>query len=246
MKTLGFMTILYGKEYLEASLLSIKNHVEKMVVAYSEKGSHGFHSPDQCPDSEQDIYSICKRVLGDKLIWHRAELYHNESQHRAVKYLYSSGYDLILTIDADEVFKEDEISRALQYASNHPERHYGIKGYVNFWRSFNWACYDGFRPIRIENLNSQNQSQNLECPLIVYHFSTAQSEPVMRYKYSVFGHSNEIKEDWLNKTHYGWTPDNNFGNLHCVANDIWNAVPFDRTTLPKSLKTHANYNMELI
>lgn len=246
MRVLGFLTIHYGVEYLEASLLSIKNHVEKMVVSYSVNGSHGFRSSELCPDFEVDIFEICNQVLGDKLIWNRADGYHNEGAHRAVKYHYSDGYDLILTIDADEVFKEEDVPRALQYAYQHPERFYGIKGYVNFWRSFNYACYDGFRPIRIENLNSNSRAQNLECPLTIYHFSTAQSEPVMRYKYKVFGHSSEIKENWLDGTHYRWTPDNNFADLHCVSIGLWNTESFDKTTLPESLKNHANYNKELI
>ena len=42
MRTIGFLTIHYGLEYLKESLASIKEHCEKVVVAYTETPSHGF------------------------------------------------------------------------------------------------------------------------------------------------------------------------------------------------------------
>lgn len=245
MKVIGFCPIFYGKEYLKESLQSIKEHCEKVVVAYTPRPSHGFGTTDTCPDTREEIYNIANEVLGDKLIWNE-DVYGAENQHRKQIYSFSMGYDLILSIDADEVFESSELQNALNYAYTNTQRHYGMKGYLNFWRCFDFVCTDGFRPIRIENLAANNNDQNLECPLTIYHFSTAQSEPIMRYKYKIFGHASEIKEDWLNKTHYGWDRANEFGNLHCVANDIWNAVPFDKTTMPESLKQHPNYNKDLI
>lgn len=245
MRVIGLLTIHYGKEYLKECLTSIKDHCEKVVVAYTPAPSHGFGTADQCPDSKDEIKSICESVLGNKLIWDE-NTYSQENQHRRQVHSYSMGYDLVLTIDADEVFEPSELSNALEYAFKNPQRYYGIKGYVNFWRSFNWACYDGFRPIRIENLGANNNHQNLECPLSIYHFSTAQSEPVMRYKYKIFGHASEIKDGWLDLIHYNWSPENNFGDLHPVSIGLWNAVKFDKETLPEFLKQHPNFNKELI
>lgn len=246
MKVLGFLTIHYGKEYLRESLLSVVNYVDEMVVAYSKYPSHGQRVRDTCPDTEEEIFIICKEVLGDKLIWRRSESYVNESHHRDVRYAHAQGYDLILTIDADEVLKEADIPAALEYAFTHTERYYGIKGYINFWRSFNYCCLDGFRPIRIENLNNQNQLQNHECQLTIYHFSTCQGEPILRYKMKAFGHADEIRKNWFEEKYYGWTPDNQVQDIHPVAIGLWNAVLFDKETLPVYLKYHANYNKELI
>jgi len=246
MKVLGFISIMYGKEYLRESLLSIRDHVDKMVVAYTYNPSHGHRTTLKCPDTVDEIHAICTEVLGSKLIWDEKQSYSHEGEHRAVARKYADGYDLILTIDADEVFEPTEVQTALQYAYSNPQRYYGIKGYVNFWRCFDFACYDGFRPIRIENLRSQNNQQNLECPLTIYHFSTAQSEEITRYKYTAFGHANELKPNWLNGTFYAWDRTNQIKDLHCVAYDIWNAEPFDKTILPDFLKQHVNYNKELI
>lgn len=246
MKVLGFMTIHYGKEYLKQSLQSVVNHVDEMVVSYSRLPSHGHATTKVCPDSEEEIFLICKEVLGDKLIWRRAERFINEASHRNIRYEHSEGKDLILTIDADEVFESSELDNALKYAFDNKERYFGIKGYVNLWRSFDYACYDGFRPIRIENNYNANQRQNLECPLTIYHFSTCQSEEVMRYKYKIFGHASEMRNDWLNKYYYDWTPENNIQDIHPVALGLWNAVEFDKNKMPEILKQHPNYGKRLI
>lgn len=245
MKVLGFMPIHYGKEYLEASLKSIVDECEKVLIAYTPNPSHGFSSINYCPDSKDDIYNICVSVLGSKLIWSE-NTYNAENKHREAVMDYASDYDLVLSVDADEVYEPKELRSALEYAYNNKQRYYGLKGYINFWRCFDFACFDGFRPVRIENLRNNNTEQNLECPLTVYHFSTAQSEPVMRYKYSIFGHAPEVRDGWLDNVHYGWRRDNELKNLHCVANDIWNAEPFDKNTLPDILKQHPNFNKEYI
>lgn len=246
MKTLGFMTIHYGLEYLKESLTSIKDHVQGMVISYVHKPSHGFKTILDCPDKAEDIRKVCEEVLGNKLIWDEADFYGAENIHRSVAKKYSQGFDLILTIDADEVFEPSEINNALNYAYTHNERYYGINGYLNFWRCFDYVCLDGFRPIRIENLNNHNSLQNLNCPLTIYHFSTAQSRAVMEYKYSCFGHANEIKPDYLEKVFYKWTPENNFGDLHPVSINLWNAVKFDKNKLPDFLKKHPNFDKTLI
>jgi hypothetical protein len=47
------------------------------------------------------------------MIWDRADRYGAESEHRAVKYKYSDGYDLVLTVDSDEVYKSDELHEVI-------------------------------------------------------------------------------------------------------------------------------------
>ena len=220
-----------------------------MVIAYSEEPSQGFTATEKCPESEEELFEIAHNVLGEKLIWNSKQSYKYEAEHRAVRYIYSTGYDIILTIDADEVFNEADIPEALNFAHTNPQRYYGIIGYYNFWRSFSWCCTDGFRPIRIEKTLAQNQDQNLNCNLRVYHFSMCQAENTMRYKYKIFGHASEIKPNYLENIYFAWTPEKNdeITNLHPASNGIWGrAEPFDKTTLPEYLKQHPNYNKELI
>lgn len=239
------MILYYGAEYLRESLLSVRDHVDKMVIAYTGRPSHGVYCTDPCPDTEIELYNICQEVLGNKLIWHpKREGYANEGAHRDVRYTYSSGYDCILTVDADEIMVG--VEQAIEYCMTGAAQYYGINGYVNFFRSFEWVCYDGFRPIRLENLRYKHGAQNLECKLTVYHFSTALSEKYMRYKYKVFGHASEIKKNYLEEVFYKWSPENNFPDLHPVSIGLWNATPFDKTLLPEYLKQHPNYNKHVI
>jgi len=245
-KVLGFMTIHYGGAYLRESLMSVVDHVDKMVIAYSKQPSQGHGTWMECPDSEGYIFDICQDVLGDKLIWDRAERYGAENEHRNVKYKYTDDFDLVLTVDSDEVYKSDELPASFEYAYWGVERFYGIDGYLNFWRSFDYVCTDGFRPIRIENLHRKNFTQNLNLKQTIYHFSTCQPEYIMRYKYNVFGHAHEVRKDWLNDVYYKWNPENAFDDVHCVAFGIWNPISFDKTVLPEYMKTHHNYSKRLV
>lgn len=243
MKVLGFVPIYYGVEYLCECLLSIVDHCEKVVVSYTPQPSHGHGTNQQCPDSKAEIMAVAMYALGAKLIWHEG-VYNGESEHRQSVHYYSAGYDLVLSADADEVYEPTEIQSALNYAYNGRARRYGLKGYLNFWRSFNHVCTDGFRPVRIENMNRNNAEQDLECPLTVYHFSTAQSSRIMDFKYGVFGHADEVRKNWLQDIYYGWKPGQM--DVHCVAFGIWNPEPFDKNKLPEILKQHPNFNKEVI
>jgi hypothetical protein len=153
---------------------------------------------------------------------------------------------IVLTVDSDEVYKSDELDESFKYAYWGVDRFYGVDGFINFWRSFDYACYDGFRPIRVENLHRKEHTQDLNLKQTIYHFSTCQPEPIMAYKYNVFGHAHEVRKDWLKKCYYKWKPEKQFDDVHCVALNLWNPVKFDKSVLPSYLKSHHNYNKELV
>lgn len=243
-KVLGFMCIHYSGDYLKEALLSVMDHVDKMVISYSHKPSQGQGNGSPVPDSKEYIQGVCQEVLGNKLIWDEALSYNTEAAHRDVRYKYSEGFDVILTVDADEIMLD--VPEAIQYIMNSGAQYAGVSGYVNFFRSFSWCALDGYRPIRLENLHVKTGFQDLNCPMIVLHFSCAQREAVMRYKYFNYGHASEIKPNYLDEIFYKWSPENNIQDLHPVAYDLWNAVFYDKTTMPEYLKNHPNYNKDLI
>jgi hypothetical protein len=242
-RVIAYSPIHYGKEYLKESLLSIIELVEKVVVIYSETPSYGHGTNVPCPESELELFDIAMAVCGDKLIW-RKEKFANEGEHRGFIYNFTEGFDIVLAIDADEVFHTEELRKAIDLAYAGDKRYYGISGYLNFWRSFNFVCKDGYVPIRLTNL--RNQSGEGVVPCTIYHFSCAQSSVIMDYKYEIHGHKSELRANWLHETYYKWTPQNNFTDLHCVAIGLWSATPFDKNTLPDSLKQHPNFNKEII
>lgn len=249
-RVIGYMPLLYGRSFLRASLLSVINHVEKMVILYTDKPSYGFGTTLTNPDSEQELYAIAKEVCGDKLIWHKATS-GNEGAHRGEIYQYSEGNDLILAVDSDEVFCETDLEKALIEAYNSDKRYLGIgggagNGYINMWRSFNFACYDFYTPIRITNLKNASGEGVVSCK--IWHFSTAQTVETTIYKLSIHGHKNEVRPNWLEEKFLQWNPHDAEKqiDLHLVAIGLWNATPYDKTQMPQYLKDHPFYNLEKI
>lgn len=241
-RILGYAPILYGKDYLRESLLSVVNHVDKFVVLYTPIPSYGFGTDAVCPDTEEELLKIAQEVLGDKLIWHHGG-WGQEGAHRGEIFRYSGGYDGILAIDADEVYDQETLPKAIELALQCKQMYVGFGGYINFWRSFNHACYDSFTPIRFINLRGEpTQFGNGVVPCTVYHFSCAQSEAVMRFKLLVHGHKNEIRPNWLEEIYFGTQME----DVHLTSYGLWNATPFDKNTLPQSLKDHPNFNKERI
>ena len=43
-----------------------------------------------------------------------------------------------------------------------------------------------------------------------------------------------------------WTPENNFGDLHPVSLNLWNAIKYDKNKLPNFMHSHPNFNKLLI
>lgn len=242
-KVIAYCPLHYGQEYLDVAIRAIDPFVEKIVILYSDQPSYGFNTSLKNPDVASTMAQIAHNA-SSKIQWENI-LSSAENQHRGYIHKFAQGYDGILAFDADEVFEPADIQIFIDYCHNGNARWYGVDGYINFWKSFNHACYDGFRPIRYENLHkSQGQDLNAKCR--IYHFSTAQRMDIMRYKLAIHGHKNEIRENWLKEVYEAWTPENNLQDLHLVARNLWNAVPFDKNIMPNILKSHPNFDKEII
>ncbi len=238
MKVLAYIPLHYGAEYLHAAIKAIEPFVDKIMILYVAKPSQGHSKGHICPESKRELRIITQEA-SNKIEWHNCA-FHTEGEHRNYVYQFSEGYDLVLAVDGDEIFEPKDLPNALDLAMKTDKRYIGIGGYINFWRSFNFACYDGFTPIRITNLKNAGGEGVVPCR--VYHFSTAQKEEIVRYKLGVSGHASEIRPNWLEEIYLAWTPENNFQDLHPVALGLWNATPFDKNTLPQILKDHPNFN----
>lgn len=235
MKVLGFVACHYGLQYMKASLLSIKDHVDKVHMVYSRKPSHGHSTPLVCPDKEWEMRKLAEETLGDKLIWESYEQFNSEIEHRNMRYKHAVGYSLLLTIDLDEVFEQESLAMALKATYTREARFYGVQGYIHFWKFFNYYLADSDQPIRIENLTRDNMDTD-RIFIRTYHMSLCQRPEVIEYKMSCYGHKNEIKAGW-------WDKFNNWGplqlgsilNLHPTRDDIWYYPALYNGELPESL-----------
>lgn len=238
MKTIGYVSLHYGAEYLDACIRAMEPHVEKIIILYTEHPSHGKGTDVQCPDSEFTLREIAQNA-SSKIDWNKVVAGH-EGQHRDYFFRYTSGYDVGVTADADEVWDTESLGYAIKTAYDGPVRRYRVDGFINFWKSFNEVCYDWFHPVRLWNLKHSDGETDLMGR--IYHFGTAQREEIMRYKYLIHGHRDELRPNWLNDVYFS----DQKHNLHCTSNGIWDAVPFDKSVLPELLKQHPNYLKERI
>lgn len=245
-KILGYIPLMYGAEYLSTCIQSMLPWVDKLLIVYVEKGSQGHGTLTKCHESREQLFELVRGCKSGKIEWHDCGTFHNESEHRNYALHYSYGYDLVFTLDADEVCEDKDMPAAIDVAMKSTARHIGINGFINFWRSFDWVCLDGFRPFRFINLNNIGGTEVEDCKLRIYHFSTCQAIETIRFKWNVSGHKNELKAGWIDNIYLPWSPENNFGDLHPVSYNLWNAAPFDKTTLPDVLKQHPNYNKRLV
>lgn len=245
-KIIGMCPLHYGQEYLSEAIKSVDPYCERIIILYSPNPSYGHGTTMQCPESESELMEIALNA-SPKVEWVKIEA-HAENQHRGYIYKIASegGYDGILAFDADEVM--GDLTGILPLCQASTKRYIGFSNYVNFWRSFDYHCRDGFTPIRYINLHNTDAKDCDVVPATVYHFSCAQRIETMRYKLEIHGHKNELRVNWLRDIYEAWTPENNFGNLHLVSYipALWNAEKFDKTTLPELLKYHPNYDKYLI
>lgn len=241
MKVLAYIPLHYGKEYLSEAIKSIHDHVDKIIILYASKPSFGHGTDLACPDTREEMF-IQATNTSHKVEWIDVKA-GSEGDHRNIIFQYSNDYDLILPFDADEIWDKEDLSRCLLQAYNSTERNFGILGFVNFFRSFNTVCIDQFTPIRIIKPSGIANTMKI-LKGTIYHFSLAQRDEVVKYKWSCHGHKNELRFGWMEEKYFGFKP--GVMDLHPVAEGIWNPIPFDKNTLPENLKLHPNFHKEVI
>ena len=246
MKTLAYIPIHYGLEYLEYTIKSIKDNVSKIVCLYTEKPSYGYRIDQLCPENEGQLQELAQDT-SRKVEWVHIPDTSREGTHRDMAFRYSNGYDVMITLDTDEVWEPDVLAKSIEQASKTDSRFIAVDGFVNFWRSFDYVVIDWFHPIRMHNLKSHNREVK-HLKSTIYHFGYAQSEEIMRYKFAVHGHKSEFLPSYLDKKYYSW---DHIGCgvewLHPASTTIWqDAEKYDKTKLPELLKAHPNYDKKII
>lgn len=243
-KILCYVPLHYGGEYISEGIKAVENYVDKIIILYSSTPSYGHGTNMGCPERESDLMNIAYSA-SKKVEWHNITAT-GEGQHRGLIFRFAEqgGYDGVLTFDADEVF--GDLTEWIPKFVESKARNIGFTGYVNFFKSFNHACYDSFAPVRYINLHNRDGQENFPVP--VYHFGCAQRMTIMEYKLLIHGHRAEIRPYWLENVYKRWQPGMEIENgLHLVANGLWpQAIPFDKTTLPDILKNHFNYQKDII
>lgn len=237
MKVSAYVCCLYGTDYLHYAIRSVIDQVDEVLVAYTSEPSHGHQTDLVCPDTREELLKIAREAAGSKLTWMEGT-YHHEGLHRTAG-VDECEHDLVMVLDADEVWDAEELEGALNMVRAAEAREYLVNPY-HLWRSFNHVCTDQMIPTRFIKKSGDGK---MSLPVQYAHMGYARSVKDIEYKISIHGHKNEWREGWLDMFKK-WT----FGmmDVHPVCNDIWNPEAFDKTQLPEVLRDHPFYDLDII
>ncbi len=230
MKTAAYYPVHYGVEYLEASIKSIRDRVDEILILYTDVPSYGQSTSLQNPDSKDELIAIVEDHA-HSFKWVDIQRTYLENSHREQYRQYLADYDLVLAVDTDEVW--DNLDLAIKDAYDTKARNVGVGGdrWLHFWRSFNEVNIDGFYPIRFHNKRYSREQEIIHSGT-VYHFGYAQSEALTRYKISCHGHKS-IPGSW---SHDKWiTYERGLTSyLHPDAQEVWiETIDLDKASLPE-------------
>jgi hypothetical protein len=233
----AFCGLFYGSEYLREAVGAVSPYVEKVHLLYTSKPSFGQSTELTNPDT----FEILKERVdpfGDQIVWHHGTWRSEGEQHQSI-FPKLPDVETFVRFDSDEVWNEADLSRCIEEAQVSNAKHFPVRGFSHFWRSFSFACTDVWNPLRIIKPRG-NGEQTLEGK--IYHFGYGQSSKMVQFKFSVSVHKPELRPEWWQDIFLA----NRREDCHPTCLNWWRAEPFDKTTVPASLKAHANYSLDLI
>lgn len=252
MNTIAYTALLYGKDYLGDAILSVINHIDQYHVIYSPEGAHGHRTDRPCPDTHDELYALAEAAAGPKLRWHDAGPFPHEGAQRDSIHAYAPDADVILVLDADEIWGEELVSAVLNYAGtvqySQPVRTFRLP-IIHFWRSFYRAVlHDPAFPTRVifPRIDAKYGEKTVfthKSPIA--HLGYAQRSEIVEFKQHTHGHKGEWRRD------VDWFRDRFMANAqhdcHPVGSEWWNPEPVDPWQyLPDFMKSHPYANLDVI
>jgi hypothetical protein len=246
MKTVAYVALHYGRDYLDAAIRSVIDHVDELHVIYTAVGSHGHRTEVPCPETRDELYEIAYTAARHKLMWHEGVWPYEGAQREAILD-YAPDADIILVLDADEVWADGLAERAIAFAQTANTRRIRVP-MLHLWRSFRRGfAHDPAYPHRVivphapegdTTLPTYDDSQR------IWHFGYAQRSEIVRYKLLTHGHRGEFRRDvdWFNDVFMT----NRQHDCHPVGSDAWNCELIDQRALPLPLFDHPYRWLEMI
>jgi hypothetical protein len=235
----AYYALHYGKEWLEWSMRSIREHVDEIHVFYVSRPSHGHQTELICPETGLELRSIADNY--DALWWNCSHLHFDwEGNHRdfAVHTLIQRGADTILVVDADEIWPQDHIKQVLDVAEKEGTAINRVF-MKHFWRSLKWVCNDEAAPVRVLKPNYVQEPAGPLSPTHieetyiggddkVYHMGYAQTPEIIFYKQKIHGHKGEWRDGWFENIFLPWRPGDD--DVHPTNLNFWNPERPDFST----------------
>lgn len=253
MKVIGYCALLYGREYLFWAIRSVIDYIDEFHVIYDQTGhgSHGHVTDRECPDKRSELISEATRAAGDKLRWHDAGPFAYEGQQRDSIHQYAPDADIILVVDADELWPESFLQmlryndyKAVSDTGDLPKR--WRLPMIHFWRSFYRAIlHDPAYPERVIFPHGQrNEAWTCSDCRPICHMGYAQRSDLVEFKQHTHGHKDQWRQDdWFHSVFMA----NAQANCHPVGSDYWTPErvnPWDY--MPAFMTDHPYANLEVI
>lgn len=248
MQVHSYSIVHYGLDYLPWALRSVYDQVDRLHVVYTPTPSHGHQADARPPDARLDILNAAIAHDPDDKVWVyemsgvREE---GDQRNKAVEICRLSGAEMILVVDCDEVWPADTLARAIEFVRAADSARDWLINFTHLWRSFGWACRDNNWPVRIIDLRHNSGTGYIPQELgEIYHFGYAVRDELMRYKWQIHGHKDELRPGWLVDKWAAWPP---AMDCHPTNTDNWwMPEPFDRERLPEFMRQHPFYGLERI
>lgn len=260
MKVIAYTALHYGRDYLGYAIKSVIDHIDEYWVLYSPVGSHGFRTDVPCPDTRDELYNIARAVAGDKLHWIDGE-WALEGQQRDAIYELCPDADVIITLDADEIWHPKLIKQCVGIVTDaevgpwtNPQNIAVWRiPIIHYWRSFHrCVLHDPAFPERIVNRRAKGVAEiNLRdftftpYDLVINHMGYAQRSEIVNYKQMTHGHRSEWRKD------VNWFRDRFLANAqkdcHPVGSEFWNPEPVNPWDfMPDFMRQHPYAELEVI
>lgn len=251
MKVIAYCSLHYGREFLAHAIRSTIAAVDEFWVLYTPTPSHGTQNGATCPDARDVLYTTAQEAAGHKFRWHDG-VYHWEGEHRDTIFSLVPDADLVLVVDADEVWADGLAQHALDTAwADDTVRNWRVP-IVHFWRAFDKAIlHDPAYPTRvirpplpIEDATAATIERRHEHDVIA-HFGYAQRQAIIEYKMSIHGHKGEFRTDcdWFGDIYL----ENRQHDCHPCGHDTWNAETVEPLDwMPEFMREHEHYGKKVI
>lgn len=240
--------VFYGEEFIEYSVKSIYEYVERINIAVGKKSWKNHKAERFAPIDNllEKVYSIPdpdKKIRIYKGIWD------SDTEHRNFLLDKCIGkYDYAMLIDADEVWEKEQIQGLRDTAEkcrDIPEIKAVSVGSINYYKSLHWG-HKGLRyninylfradgSVHHEWIRHPGTVKTEETSAYYHHYGYAYPPDIIKNKVQMWGHSGEVMEDWFNKAYLPWKPNSN-AQAWSPTSDLWE--PMKRYGLIPEMEGH--------
>ena len=246
-----------AEPYLEASLKSVYDHVDAIVIMLSAKPWGGPAVPD---DRTAEI--IENFPDPDKKIRFVRGNWGNEVKQTNVllDLVKKEGATHMLIVDYDEVYWPRHLE-AIRAACERGAGKVTVRIRC-YWKSLNWwieppeplravvAVYLSEETMCVGARNIRTKRQTLELPMteaVLHHFSYALSTDLVKRKTESWSHRDDVQGTWFERVWIPWDKSRDMENLHPThPNAYKKAVRADPDQLPPAMRDHPYFGKDIL